>query len=206
MWCFLQLRISLLLPFMNSFASKLWAVVRAVARAAISEQMVFSLSCAITIILSWPFPYLHFGLNYVGSCDLEGSCHQTVKCELVWLVRPLGVGSSDLMGSIERWQSAFSTPAVWNGANRILLPVGRESWHEKESSRNGWRVCRPSRSCHSSSHHMTSTPLREFSDLLKRTPQTVCKIFLKDLSFLESSFGTSVSKWVFKYGHICRTN
>lgn len=161
---------------MNSFASELWAVVRTVVQAAITEQMVVSLSCAIMIMLSWPFQYLYFGLDCVGSCDHEWSCHQAVKCELLWPVRPPGVGSSDLIGSIERWLSAFSTPAVWNGATRIFC----QSDGKAGMKRNPLGMADVSAGFHGAVIvvHITWHPcLWGKSPTYSSILQTVCKIF-----------------------------
>lgn len=137
----------------------------------------------------------------VGSRDLEGSCHLVVKCEQVVPARPL-LGSSDLMGYTYRGVSVsiFHPSCVkWSYLDFPL--AGRGSWHEKESSRNGWHVCRLSWSCQSrsSTWHVC---LWGMSPTYSGMLHTQSARSFKDSSFLESSFCTVVWKSL----KICRTN
>lgn len=111
-----------------------------------------------------------------------------------WNVTPLGVIRP---GGIYREVSVsvFHSSCV-KCSYPDFLSVGQGSWHEKESSRNGWHVCWLSRSCLSSSHHMTSVPLRNASHLLKHAPHTVTKIFERQ-QFPRVIFW----KWLFKCRH-----
>lgn len=78
-----------------------------------------------------------------------------------------------------------------------FLPVGWESWHEKEFSRNGWHDWRVSLSWAVTVVHVTWHPglwgvPRTYSSIL----YTQSARSLQDISLLESSFGTAVWKWV----------
>lgn len=94
-------------------------------------------------------------------------------------------GSSDLNWYTEWYLSAFSTPAVWNGATQIFFFFQREGWHEKESSRNGRHVCRLSRSCRITWHQRLEERPRPRSSMLYTQPAS----YLKGSIFLESWLG-----------------
>lgn len=97
-------------------------------------------------------------------------------------------GSSDLVGYTERYLSAFSTPAVWNVATRIFCQSDREAGMK----RNPLGMADMSAGFHGAvlvvhiTWHLCLWGMpRTYSSML----HTLSPRYLKDNSFLESSFG-----------------
>lgn len=159
------------------------------------------------------------GVEHIRLCYEEASHQAVSRCFYTWTFWPQNifmlrseeaVGPRNLevtwlwnvtMGAVIRPDgiyrevvvSVFHSACVkWSYPD--FLPVGRESWHEKESSRNGWHVCRLSRSCHSSSRHMTLTPLRNALHLHKHALWTVGKIFERQ-QFPKVMFWKWLTSW-----------
>ncbi len=107
----------------------LWALVWAALQQT-TEQMVLNLIGSVmnrphiklSLYAFIPEPFTLFTIcSWRSCCDVEGSCHLVVKRDA-----KRSHVSSDLMGYTERYLSAFSTPALWNGATRIFCqPNGK---------------------------------------------------------------------------------